>query len=198
MQKAKVALESHGSYISSCNLYWLDMWKNPAPGVPLARERIAALANFYYPEDRNNNFFHKLLEVQVDVPSRTSRMVWSSSPHWRSSTPLSSRPRRNLVAMVSRPIAKIPGDKHCSSAYSPAVCFISLSFVTVVDRRFHGSKTVRTAVPVVMTACSESDVWLHALNKRQMVAQEHESLSRTAWQTAAELYHLQADLSLLS
>lgn len=53
-------------------------------------------------------------------------------------------------------------------------------------------------MPVVMTACSESDVWLHALNKRQMVAQEHESLSRTAWQTAAELYHLQADLSLLS
>ena len=82
---------------------------------------------------------------------------------------------------MSRPIAKIPGDKHCSSAYSPVVCFISLSFVTVVDRRFHGSKTVRTAVPVVMTACSESDVWVHALNKRQMVAQEHESLSRTAW-----------------
>jgi hypothetical protein len=27
LQKAKVALESHGSYISSCNLYWLDMWK---------------------------------------------------------------------------------------------------------------------------------------------------------------------------
>lgn len=53
-------------------------------------------------------------------------------------------------------------------------------------------------MPVVMTACSESDVWVHALNKRQMVAQEHESLSRTAWQTAAELYHLQADLSLLS
>lgn len=73
LQKAKVALESHGSYISSCNLYWLDMWKNPAPGVPLARERIAALANFYYPEDRNNNFFHKLLEVQVDVGALTDK-----------------------------------------------------------------------------------------------------------------------------
>lgn len=43
-----------------------------------------------------------------------------------------------------------------------------------------------------MTACSEADVWVHALNKRQLVQQEHESLTRTAWQNAAELYHLQA------
>ena len=47
-------------------------------------------------------------------------------------------------------------------------------------------------MPVVMTACSEADVWVHALNKRQLVQQEHESLTRTAWQNAAELYHLQA------
>ena len=50
----------------------------------------------------------------------------------------------------------------------------------------------RTAVPVVMTVCSEAGVWVHALNKRQLVQQEHESLTRTAWQNAAELYHLQA------
>ena len=43
-----------------------------------------------------------------------------------------------------------------------------------------------------MTGCSEADVWVHALNKRQLVQQEHESLTRTAWQNAAELYHLQA------
>ena len=51
-------------------------------------------------------------------------------------------------------------------------------------------------MPVTMTACSEADVWVHALNKRQMVAQEHESLMRTAWQNAAELYHLQATFPL--
>ena len=51
-------------------------------------------------------------------------------------------------------------------------------------------------MPVTMTACSEADVWVHALNKRQMVAQEHESLTRTAWQNAAELYHLQATFPL--
>ena len=51
-------------------------------------------------------------------------------------------------------------------------------------------------MPVAMTACSEADVWVHALNKRQMVAQEHESLTRTAWQNAAELYHLQATFPL--
>lgn len=73
MQKAKVALEVHGSYIASCNLYWLDMWKNPAPGVPLSRDRIAALAKFYFPDDRNNNFFQKLLEVQVDVGALTEK-----------------------------------------------------------------------------------------------------------------------------
>ena len=56
----------------------------------------------------------------------------------------------------------------------------------------------RTAVPVVMTACSEADVWVHALNKRQLVQQEHESLTRTAWQNAAELYHLQAGFLLIS
>lgn len=47
-------------------------------------------------------------------------------------------------------------------------------------------------MPVAMTACSESEVWVHALNKRQQVQQEHEALTRTAWQNAAELYHLQA------
>ena len=45
-------------------------------------------------------------------------------------------------------------------------------------------------MPVVMTACSEADVWVSALNRRQLLAQEHESL--TAWQNAAELYHLHA------
>ena len=49
------------------------MWKNPAPGVPLSRERIAALANFYFPDDRNNNFFQKLLEVQVDIGTLTDK-----------------------------------------------------------------------------------------------------------------------------
>lgn len=43
-----------------------------------------------------------------------------------------------------------------------------------------------------MTACSEASVWVHALNRRQLLAQEHESLTRTSWQNAAELYHLQA------
>jgi len=43
-----------------------------------------------------------------------------------------------------------------------------------------------------MTVCPEGDVWIHALNKRQLIQQEHESLTRTAWQNAAELFHLQA------
>jgi len=47
-------------------------------------------------------------------------------------------------------------------------------------------------LPVVMVEVPESDVWVHALNRRQLVQQEHESLTRTAWQNAAELYHLQA------
>ena len=49
------------------------MWKNPAPGVPLSRDRIAGLAKFYFPDDRNNNFFQKLLEVQVDVGALTEK-----------------------------------------------------------------------------------------------------------------------------
>eukprot|EP00438_Fugacium_kawagutii_P024673 Skav230600 [mRNA] locus=scaffold168:96734:100132:- [translate_table: standard] len=73
LDKAKVALEAHGSYICSCNLYWLDSWKSPAPGVPLSRARVQQLADFYFPEDRNNNFFLKLLEVQVDVGSLTDK-----------------------------------------------------------------------------------------------------------------------------
>ena len=43
-----------------------------------------------------------------------------------------------------------------------------------------------------MVEVPESDVWVHALNRRQLLQQEHESLTRTAWQNAAELYHLQA------
>ena len=43
-----------------------------------------------------------------------------------------------------------------------------------------------------MVEVPESDVWVHALNRRQVVQQEHESLTRTAWQNAAELHHLQA------
>ena len=73
MEKAKVALDAHGTYISSCNLYWLDAWKTPAPGVPLSRPRVQQLADFYFPEDRNNNFFQKLLEVQVDVGTLTDK-----------------------------------------------------------------------------------------------------------------------------
>lgn len=73
LSKAKVALESHGTYIASCNLYWLDCWKNPAPGVPLNRLRVQQLADFYFPEDRPNNFFQKLLEVQVDVKALTDK-----------------------------------------------------------------------------------------------------------------------------
>ncbi|CAK8992982.1 Uncharacterized protein (Fragment) [Durusdinium trenchii] len=73
LSKAQVALQCHGSYISSCNLFWLDCWKNPAPGVPLNRVRVSQLADFYFPEGRQNNFFHKLLEVQVDSSGLTDK-----------------------------------------------------------------------------------------------------------------------------
>ena len=72
MQKAIVALKAHGNYISSCNLYWLDMWKNPAPGVPLAQHRVQQLANFCFPEHRTNNYFKQRLKVQVDVCGLTT------------------------------------------------------------------------------------------------------------------------------
>ncbi|CAK8993368.1 Modification methylase HaeII (M.HaeII) (Cytosine-specific methyltransferase HaeII), partial [Durusdinium trenchii] len=73
LSKAQVALQCHGSYISSRNLFWLDCWKNPAPGVPLNRVRVSQLADFYFPEGRQNNFFHKLLEVQVDSSGLTDK-----------------------------------------------------------------------------------------------------------------------------
>ena len=62
-----MALQGHGHYIASCNLYWCDMWRNPAPGVPLSRPRVQQLSDFYFPEHRNTNFFKQLVEVQVDV-----------------------------------------------------------------------------------------------------------------------------------
>lgn len=74
LQKAKVALQAHGTYIASCNLFWLDMWKNPAPGVPLSRDRIAALAKFYFPVDRKHNYFLRLIEVQVDAGSLSDKL----------------------------------------------------------------------------------------------------------------------------
>lgn len=73
MDKAKVALASHGVYISSCNLFWFDVWKSPAPGVPLSRARVAQLAEFYFPNSRSHNFFQKLLEVQVDTAALTDK-----------------------------------------------------------------------------------------------------------------------------
>ena len=73
LDKARVALEAHGTYICSCNLYWLDGWKSPAPGVPLSRARVQQLASFYFPPERNNNFFQRLLDVQVNVASLTDK-----------------------------------------------------------------------------------------------------------------------------
>lgn len=73
LDKAMVALASHGVYISSCNLFWLDVWKSPAPGVPLSRARVAQLAEFYFPDSRSHNFFQKLLEVQVDSTALTNK-----------------------------------------------------------------------------------------------------------------------------
>jgi len=54
-------------------MYWLDSWKNPAPGVPLSRARVQQLASFYFPENRSNNFFQKLVEVQVDAATLTDK-----------------------------------------------------------------------------------------------------------------------------
>eukprot|EP00438_Fugacium_kawagutii_P027535 Skav207801 [mRNA] locus=scaffold710:615679:618168:+ [translate_table: standard] len=163
LDKAKVALEAHGSYICSCNLYWLDSWKSPAPGVPLSRARVQQLADFYYPEDRNNNFFLKLLEVQVDVASLTEKPAGL----------VVISPLEIIHAIYLKAAQELgqPGvTAACKTAWSQAL----------------------TAVPVVMVAVPEGDVWIHALNKRQLVQQEHESLTRTAWQNAAELHHLQA------
>ena len=41
--------------------------------MPLNRLRVQQLADFYFPEDRPNNFFQKLLEVQVDVAALTDQ-----------------------------------------------------------------------------------------------------------------------------
>lgn len=73
LEKAKVALGQHGVYISSCNLLWLDAWKSPSPGVPLQRERVEQLANFYFPPHRTRNFFTKLLDVQVDTANLSAK-----------------------------------------------------------------------------------------------------------------------------
>ena len=41
--------------------------------MPLNRLRVQQLADFYFPEDRPNNFFQKLLEVEVDVATLTDQ-----------------------------------------------------------------------------------------------------------------------------
>ncbi|CAK9048313.1 Uncharacterized protein SCF082_LOCUS26923 [Durusdinium trenchii] len=163
LEKAKIALEAHGTYICSCNLYWLDSWKTPAPGVPLSRARLQQLADFYFPAERQNNFFQKLLEVQVDQSA------------------LSDKPT-GLVVISPLEIVH--------SIFLKAAEELGQAGVTAARKEAWAEAL--TAVPVVMVEVPEGDVWVHALNRRQLLQQEHESLTRTAWQNAAELYHLQA------
>lgn len=197
MEKAKVALDAHGTYISSCNLYWLDAWKTPAPGVPLSRPRVQQLADFYFPEDRNNNFFQKLLEVQVDVGTLTDKP-----------TGLVAISPLEIIHAIYLKAAEELGQQGVTAARKTAwsqalssgiiqrgiFCFSPIMWYTHTHTAPWSVIQLlpRTAVPVLMIAVPEGDVWVHALNKRQLVQQEHESLSRTAWQNAAELYHLQA------
>ena len=47
-------------------------------------------------------------------------------------------------------------------------------------------------VPATMNLCSEKDVWHKSISKRQQIQQEHESLTRTAYQTAVELVSVKA------
>ena len=68
-----MALKAHSTYICSCNMLWISATQSPAPAVPLSRERVKQLSDFYFPPHRVNNFFTRLLEVQVDVNTLTEK-----------------------------------------------------------------------------------------------------------------------------
>lgn len=51
-------------------------------------------------------------------------------------------------------------------------------------------KDVLLSTPVAFVQISPAEVWVRAWNNRQMLAQEHESLSRTAFQQAIEVVQL--------
>ena len=51
-------------------------------------------------------------------------------------------------------------------------------------------RAVLLSVPCSFCAIAAADVWKSAFNRRQSVLQEHESLSRTAIQSAMEIFHL--------
>jgi membrane-bound inhibitor of C-type lysozyme len=51
-------------------------------------------------------------------------------------------------------------------------------------------RAVLLSLPACFTEAASQEIWRNAYNRRQAVLQEHESLSRTALQTACELAHL--------
>ena len=53
-------------------------------------------------------------------------------------------------------------------------------------------KSVLLSVPASFNEVQQSDLWKTAWNKRQAVVQQHESLSRTALQSAMEVAQLKA------
>lgn len=53
-------------------------------------------------------------------------------------------------------------------------------------------RAVLLSVPCSFCVVAAADVWKSAFNRRQAVLQEHESLSRTAIQSAMEIFHLKS------
>ncbi len=54
-------------------MLWINATQSPAPAVPLSRGRVKQLSDFYFPPNRVNNFFTKLLEVQVDASTLSEK-----------------------------------------------------------------------------------------------------------------------------
>ena len=106
------------------------------------------------------------------LPWRTSLLVWWWFPLWKSFTLSTWKPPRSLERMVSRQLARQLGPKPWPLAQKKS---LNIFQILSVHSNMHTAPShlstwffPRTSVPVVMVAVPESDVWIHALNKRQV------------------------------
>ena len=65
-EKAREALEAHGTYRCSISVWWVNSLQSPTPGVPMSRKRVLDLAEFSFGSDGTPRFHSdRMIEVAV-------------------------------------------------------------------------------------------------------------------------------------
>ena len=203
--KAKVALSSHGVYRCSVSAFWFNALCSPTPGVPMSRRRVEELCEFSYgPEGAPRFHTDRMVEVAInqdevdtDRPSNLQMVSPEEVLHATLAGCVRAiEPEAQTccwhIFLISKPFFSWMQSRSVQFFFKLR-CKETLTDDDWIKKRTQW-KAVLLSIPCSFCLMAKQDQWKVAFNKRQAIAQDHCSLTRTAMQSSMEVAQFKAIL----